>query len=89
MLHPTYLQRALRGAVDYAKADRSDPFTFSRVMSHLQIGVCSPRFHNNGTKIDCLYEAESIIEARKLKRSTFSDGSTGYHVQTYRNMVRP
>lgn len=88
MLHPTYLQRALRGAVDYAKADRSDPFAFSRAMTHLQVGVCNPRFH--GTRVDCLYEAESVIETRQLRKGvSFSDGSNKYLVQGHKNMVRP
>lgn len=65
----------IEGAKNYALADKSDPFTFSRVMSHLENGVCHPDMTP--------YEAELDFEERK------TEYSESYRVPTYKNVKRP
>jgi hypothetical protein len=63
----------------YALADKSDPFAFSRAMSHMKNGVCG--FLNNGQ--DAFYTADPIQVTR-----TLPDG-TKYAAVEYVNRVRP
>ena len=79
--------KALRGAVDYARADRSDPFTFNRVMTHLSCGVTNPRTDKD--RREALYGAETVIDQRYLRKGEFSDGTKSYHGLTFKNMIRP
>ena len=46
-------------ALAYAEADRSDPFTYSRIMSHIANGVCDA----NDRGEDCRYKAERVVGA--------------------------
>ena len=70
----------LQGAMNYAMADRSDPFAFSRAMTHTLNGVAN---YSDSHGQSQHYEAECYMETRKLP-----DGRQ-YQVTQYRNMKRP
>ena len=65
--------RMLNGALNYAKADRSDPFAYSRAMSHINSGVAS--IGPNGE--DSFYDAEPFADPSK------------FHTTAYKNIRRP
>lgn len=44
-------------ALAYAEADRSDPFTYSRIMSHIANGVCDDKDRGE----DARYKAERVV----------------------------
>ena len=44
-------------ALAYAEADRSDPFTYSRIISHIASGVCDDKDHGE----DARYKAERHV----------------------------
>ena len=44
-------------ALAYAEADRSDPFTYSRIMSHIASGICDDRDRGE----DSRYKAERVV----------------------------
>lgn len=87
-LHPSYVRDMIQGARRYAQADKSDPFAFSRAMSHINSGVARPSFDGNGNRHDAYYDAQEAREKRVSSRP-FSDGSTTYDVTVYRDMKRP
>ena len=45
-------------ALAYAEADRSDPFTYSRIMSHIANGICDDKDRGE----DSRYKAELLPE---------------------------
>ena len=66
----------------YADADKSDPFAFSRAMSHMKVGI--------GRIDGSRYFARATTEQRTLERGmVFSDGSNTYPVTVYRDVQRP
>ena len=67
------------GAVNYAAADKSDPFTLARCLTHIRMGFCKPL--QDGS--DGMYNAEATVE----KRLTASGEE--YLATVYKNMVRP
>lgn len=76
----------------YAQADRTDPFAYSRAMSHIKNGVASfsrPVLDERGEPTDeeiaTYYDATGYMEGRSFKRA---NGEV-YQVQAWRNMVRP
>jgi hypothetical protein len=80
--HERYVEAAKR----YAAADRSDPFAFSRAMTHINNGVASAL----GDGRDAAYDATETTETRRLPDGLkFMDGSNEWNVPAYRNMVRP
>jgi hypothetical protein len=77
------------GARRYAEANRSDPFAFSRAMSHVNNGVAGIRIEND-ERIDAFYDAKVGIEKRKLPTGQlFSDGSNSYEVPAYHEVKVP
>jgi len=46
-------------ALAYAEADRSDPFTYSRIMSHVANGICDDKDRGE----DSRYKAERVVGA--------------------------
>ncbi len=74
-IHTDHIAAARR----YAIADKSDPFTLARAMSHLRSGIAS--FNNDGEP--AFYRADPVAETRKLP-----DGRT-YTATAYRNLARP
>ena len=46
-------------ALAYAEADRSDPFTYSRIMSHIANSICNDRDRGE----DSRYKAERVVGA--------------------------
>ena len=44
-------------ALAYAESDRSDPFTYSRIMSHIANGVCDDKDRGE----DSRYKAERVV----------------------------
>ena len=70
----------LQGAMNYAMADKSDPFAFSRAMTHTMNGVAN---YSDSHGQSQYYEAERYMETRKLP-----DGRE-YKVPAYKNIKRP
>lgn len=87
-IHPNLVRDMIQGARRYAQADKSDPFAFSRAISHINSGVARPSFDQNGHRHDAHYDAQEAQEKRTSSRP-FSDGSTEYTVTVYRDMKRP
>lgn len=75
-------ERMMTGARNYAAFDNSDPFAYSRAVSHILSGVAGirpalgPRDPRAGE--DAFYSADPVIEDHK-----------GIIVTTYRNVRRP
>ena len=46
-------------ALAYAEADRSDPFTYSRIMAHIANGICDDRDRGE----DSRYKTERVVAA--------------------------
>ena len=85
-MHMNNYQRrqAVIGAINYANFDKSDPFTFSRAMSHINSGVAHCITERAGkVDVDGGYTAEPYQETRKLP-----DGRE-YNVTAYKNARRP
>ena len=56
----------LRQALAYADNDRSDPFTFNRIMSHSSGRICD----SNDRGDDCRYKAERSVGTNGRVRYT-------------------
>lgn len=77
-------QRMIDGAINYARADKSDPFALRRAMAHLRSGIAT---FANGQGQEAFYSAEEYTETK-----SYTDGqgrNVEYHVPAYRNRVRP
>lgn len=72
-------RRMLEGARNYAAADRSDPFAYSRAITHIRTGIAD--ISQGGE--DRFYSAEPFTEQRVLP-----DGTT-YSATAYKNIRRP
>lgn len=70
-------QRHIEGAKLFAAADKSDPFTFARAMTHINVGICNDA---------AAYEAEAQAESRSYE---FSGQTVEYVATGYRNLKRP
>ena len=46
-------------ALAYAEADRSDPFTYSRIMSHIANGICDDNEDRKSTRLNSSHSAKS------------------------------
>jgi hypothetical protein len=57
----TQYNDTLRQALAYAEADRSDPFTFNRVMSHIANGICDDATTANGRMSEARYKADRVV----------------------------
>ena len=79
--------RYVQGAIDYAEADKSDPFARARALSHVYNGLARPRQLPNGDREECYYSARKNTEVRRLPAgTTFSDGSDTYESQVWRDV---
>jgi len=67
--------RLRQGAEDYARADRSDPFTLARALTHIRVGIVRSSVE--------AYEASFMPETRKDALGN------SYVVTMPRNMKRP
>lgn len=76
-------KRMVHAAQRYAAADRTDPFTFNRAMTHIANGVAGFRHEPNGTRVEAFYNAKEVKVKRKLA------SGEEYEVVGYDNMVRP
>ena len=56
----TQYNDTLRQALAYAEADRSDPFTFNRVMSHIASGICDDAISGREMR-DSRYKADRVV----------------------------
>lgn len=72
--------RLMDGARNYALADRSDPFAYARIMTHVGNGIASIGAKDDDDRI---YSAEPYRETRHLP-----DG-TAFSVTCYKTMRRP
>ena len=77
-------QRMLDGARNYANADKSDPFAYSRATAHLKCGVASPSADKGQA---AFYDAEPYEGVRKVYRDGVEIGEV--KATLYRGMVRP
>lgn len=83
--------RMIDGAKKYALADRTDPFAFRRMVTHIDNGVASV---HRGLNKDydlaagpAFYNAETYREPRKI---VGSDGQEQvFDIMVFRNVVRP
>lgn len=80
-------QRAnmVAGAHLYALADRSDPFTFARCMTHINNRVCTPEVTAKDGKQD-IYMAEGFNETRSYEHQ---GKKVEFSVRAYKNIRRP
>lgn len=79
---------ALAGARNYAAADRSDPFAFARMMTHIDNGIVSFGLKDG----DAIYSAEPYKETRHLPITVVNGkeiGGEAYTVTCYKTMRRP
>jgi hypothetical protein len=72
------MNRWLAGAKAYAAADRSDPFTMDRCLSHIRSGIVGQT--EDGEPAE--YTATPFLEER-------SYGEVKYNVTRYKNIQRP
>lgn len=78
----------IEGAKRYARADRSDPFSFNRAMSHIDKGICGTGEAEDGRPF--YYDAQRTSERQYLEPGcVFSDGTNEYVIEAYKNVVRP
>lgn len=91
MVRDQYVKAAQR----YAAADKSDPFTFNRAMTHLANGVAGIRQDdgefNGSTGQIAIYNANITVEEASSSGSplgVLGDART-YNSVGFRNMVRP
>ena len=74
----------IEAAKRYAASEKSDPFAYSRALTHLQSGVATFG-NNNGAK--GYYDAEMYMEPRAIQ---MPNGQTlEWQAEVYRNVVRP
>jgi hypothetical protein len=78
-------QRMIEGAKRYAASDRSDPFTFSRAMTHINNGLCAVR-HTKDGPVECHYDATAQAEGREY---SFNGSTVKYQGTVYKDLVRP
>lgn len=85
-----HMKRMVDGARRYAAANRSDPFAYSRAMSHAANGVSGIRINEANERLDAFYDAKVGIEKRSLPSGrTFSDGSKSFEVPVYHDVKVP
>lgn len=79
-------QSVIQAAKRYSAWDKSDPFTFARILCHIRTGVVGRAFHHEATAfhkkgelVDCFYDAE--------EHSSFNVG--GVVSTVYSNVTRP
>lgn len=72
-------------ALAYAAADKSDPFTYNRIMAHIASGLCDDKDGHT----DCRYKADAYEETRKLPPSPAYPDGQEYTITAYRNVQRP
>lgn len=72
-----------QAAYDYAQFDRTDPFSYSRAISHINNGLCD-RVQRGDELVDAHYKAEPTAEKHILP-------ATGeeYNVLRHKNVSRP
>lgn len=75
-------RQMIQGAHEYARFDKSDPFTFSRAMSHINNGVAN-FFKRDDSVIEGFYNADPVQEERTL------ENGEKYFVTAHKNVVRP
>jgi hypothetical protein len=80
----------VQGARHYAAADRTDPFAFSRAMSHVKNGVASYRRGDNQdydiSAGPAFYNATPFRDQRAVK---IGDREVKVDSISYRNVTRP
>ena len=71
--------RKVQGCINYAMANKSDPFAFNRAMTHVSNGIVG--YLKDGS--EAFYSATPTVEMRELP-----DGQT-YPATVYHDMKRP
>ena len=75
----------IEAAKRYAEADRTDPFAYSRAMSHLANGVADYALKSGQ---GAYYDAKEETEMRQIQ-SVVTGKLESYPVTVYHNIVRP
>lgn len=78
----TSIRQMKTAALDYAAFEKSDPFAYSRAISHIQNGICNPK-RTDDEIIAAHYSAVPFQEERELPNGE------KYTVTAYKNAVRP
>lgn len=73
-------RRAIEAAQRFASADKSDPFTFDRMITHLEVGIGWDH-SGQGKSLHC-YDAEKSSEERETPLGD------KYHATVFRNLTR-
>lgn len=79
----------------YASADKSDPFAFSRAMSHARFGLCGTRRHPETKEtVSCMYDADTYparreVDPRWAPLQKLNPGLTKVDGTQFKNVVRP
>ena len=76
--------RMQEGALNYARADKSDPFALVRAIAHMKNGVASI---NNDKQQPGYYDAEPYEGTRKIYQGGVEIGEV--KTTLYRGMCRP
>ena len=86
--------KQVEGAIRYAAADRSDPFTLNRCLGHIRQGICGPvieteGFMWDGHKITGNAGANGHYDA--IGYTVMRETAAGEHfpVTEYKSVVRP
>lgn len=89
-------ERRREAAIRYSRTDKSDPFAFSRAVSHINGGVVSTRTDRiNGKAVEthCLYDADTYPATNDIdpRWAPIAHLGTIKQVQgtSYRNICRP
>ncbi len=75
-------------ALNFAAFDASDPFTYSRIMSHNASGLCDDAVSGKEIR-DCRYKATVSYESRKFPPSPLHPEGSEAPVAVYRSVQRP
>lgn len=84
----TQYNDTLRQALAYAEADRSDPFIFNRIMSHIANGICDDAVSSRELH-ECRYKADRHRERRLLPNDGRPEHEREYFVDVFTNLQRP
>lgn len=77
----------LEAAHRYADFDKSDPFTMSRIMTHINNGIASITVPHRKFSVGGYYDAKEIKEKRSARRV---DGSLlKWEAVVHRHIVKP
>ena len=85
--------RMIEAAKRYAAADRTDPFTFRRAVTHIENGVASATRGENNRDYDMQSNGSAFYDATQRSETKTVTGFGGVAIDavvlTYSSLVRP